>query len=176
MRYFLIPALLGLAGVLTAAETAQAQVRIVVGVGGRGPAYYPRGYGYSPYYAPRYAYPPPLVVGVGPVVVPRDTYYAPQLPTAEPLSAPPVQSNVARIRVIVPDPQAKVWFDGSLTSQTGTDRLYHTPSLAPGGTYSYRIRASWTQNGEPMIQEQVVSVTPGQTSVADFARPVSEPK
>ncbi len=174
MRYVLLPALLALAGVLTAAETAQAQVRVVVGVGGR-PGYYSRGY--YPY--PRYYYPAPVVVGVGPVVVPREAYYAPPAVAVEPLqaapAAPAVASNAANIRVLVPDPNAKVWFDGTLTSQGGTDRLYHTPSLSPGSAYSYRIRASWTQSGQPIVQEVVVPVTPGQTAVADFTKPLSEP-
>jgi uncharacterized protein (TIGR03000 family) len=86
-----------------------------------------------------------------------------------------VTSDAAHIRVLLPDPQAKVLFDGSVTKQDGTDRLFHTPAIEPGGSYSYRIRASWTQNGQPMVQEQVASVTPGRTTVVDFTRPLSEP-
>lgn len=177
MRYFLIPALLGLAGLLAVTDTAQAQVRIRIGVGG-GPGYYSRGYYPYPYTypypygynAPRSIYYPPPVV-----VVPRETYYVPRVVTVEPprYVAPTVASNVAGIRVLVPDANAKVWFDGTLTNQKGTDRLFNTPELAPGGTYSYRIRASW-QDGQ-QVQEQVVQVTPGQTVVVDFSRPVSEP-
>jgi hypothetical protein len=45
------------------------------------------------------------------------------------LFIPAVAPNVANIRVLVGDPKAKVWIDGTLTSQGGTDRLYHTPAL-----------------------------------------------
>jgi uncharacterized protein (TIGR03000 family) len=79
-------------------------------------------------------------------------------------------TDYANVRVIVPDPQARVWFDGSLTSQTGTDRLYHTPYLTVGSTYRYQIRASWAKDGREVSQERTVSVTPGQTTLVDFTR------
>lgn len=170
-KRLLIPAMLGLAGLLVGVEAAQAQVRVVVGIGR--PAYYPRPYYYG--YGPRYYY-PPVIVGAGPVIV-RD-YPPPLIVDAPPAIVPspppaPAASTVANIRVLVPNPQAKVWFDGNLTSQAGTDRLFHTPSLT-GGSYSYRIRASWIQNGKEMVQEAVANVTPGQTTTVDFTRPVSE--
>ena len=42
----------------------------------------------------------------------------------------PAAANTATIRVLVGDPQAKIYFDGTLTKQEGTDRLFHTPALA----------------------------------------------
>ena len=127
-------------------------IGIGIGIGGFYPAY---GYAYDPYYAPRYAYYPPSVIVQQP---------APEAPV----------SNAASIRVLVPDPDAKVWFDGNPTKQTGTDRFFHTPELLPGSTYSYRLRAEWMQKGQRMVQEQVVSVAPGRTSLADFTQPFSE--
>ncbi len=88
--------------------------------------------------------------------------------------APEVQAASASIRVLVPDAEAKVWFDGTLTKSKGTDRLYYTPRLEPGSEYTYRIRAAWMVKGQEMIQEQVITVTPGRTTVADFTRPVSD--
>jgi uncharacterized protein (TIGR03000 family) len=173
VKQMLVPALLALAGLFAAVETAQAQVRVVVGVGGPryGPRYYPYGSiyvgpGYYPYsYGPRVIYaPPPVVVESPPVVV-------------TPSPPPPPPANIAapaHIRVLVPDLNSQVWFDGSLTKQTGTDRMFHTPDLPPGGAYSYRIRAAWRANGNEMIQERVVSVAPGQTATADFRGPASE--
>jgi len=191
-KYLLIPAVLSCAGLLMTANPAHAQRgghggghggahggahgavhhgsfnhggRTFIGVGFYGGGYwgggyYPYSYAYDPYpyyYAPRVSYyVPPLALDVAP-------------------AAPAVAANAANIRVFVPDPQAKIWFDGSLTKQEGTDRLFHTPTLSAGGTYSYRIRAAWTQNGKEMIQEQVASVTVGQTTVVDFTKPFSEP-
>ncbi len=90
------------------------------------------------------------------------------LPAAE--GPAPAQDGAANIEVILPDPQARVWFDGTLTRETGTDRQFTTPSLTTSGTY--RIRASWTEAGREVIQEKVVNVTPNQTTVVDFTRPV----
>ncbi len=128
--------------------------------GGFWPGWYgDYGYGYAPsYYGddgyanPGY-YSPPT--------------YAQPMPYAQPTSIP---ANIAEVRVIVPDPQAAVMFDGHATSQTGTDRLFDTPPLA--GTSQYHIRATWMQNGQQMSQERVVSVTPGQMAVVDFTHSV----
>lgn len=78
----------------------------------------------------------------------------------------------AQIRVLVPDPNAKVWFDGNPTKSTGTDRLYHTPPLTAETGNTYRIRAAWGPPGAEMIQEQEVSATPGRVTLVDFTRPV----
>jgi len=109
------------------------------------PGYYYDGPNY--YGTPAYPY--------GPAVVP----YINPLPT-------PV-STEADIHVLVPDPAARVWFDGALTQETGTDRQFHTPPLTTSGTY--HIKAVWTQNGHQEAQEQDVSVSPGQAVTVDFA-------
>jgi uncharacterized protein (TIGR03000 family) len=132
--------------------------------------YYPGIFGgsypwYDSYTYPSYSY----------YYAPPTQYYSPPTQYYPPPTQyydPPAQAvaDYANVRVILPDPQARVWFDGSLTSQTGTDRLYHTPSLTAGSTYSYQIRASWTQGGREVSQERTVSVTPGQTTLVDFTR------
>lgn len=122
--------------------------------GGYWPGWYgDYGYSYAPdYYGDGGYYPPP---------------YAQPMPYAQ---GNPIPANVAEVRVIVPDPQATVMFDGNATTQTGTDRLFNTPPLA--GTSQYHIRATWMQNGQPMSQERVVSVTPGHMAVVDFTHSV----
>lgn len=130
-------------------------IGIGIGIGGYAPFYPAYGYAYDPYYATRYAYYPPSVIV---------QQLAPEAPV----------SNTASIRVLLPDPAAKVWFDGSATKQIGTERFFHTPELSPGGSYSYRLRAEWVQKGQRMVQEQVVPVAPGRTSLADFTQPFSE--
>jgi uncharacterized protein (TIGR03000 family) len=136
-------------------------------------------YGYPNY---RYSYPysyayPYAWYGQAYVAPNYSFYYAPSAPYYPPTySTPPVAPTaaVADIRVLVPDPQARVWFDGQLTNSTGTDRLYHTPLLAFGGNYSYRVRAAWMQGGLEIIQESVVTAIPGETAVVDFTRPSGE--
>ena len=133
------------------------------GGAGYGGGYYPGIFGgsypwYDDYTYPRYSN----------YYAPATEYYTP--PTQYYAQPAPVVNNYANIRVIVPDPQARVWFDGNSTSQTGTDRLFNSPSLTIGSTYNYQIRASWMQGGKEVSQERTVSVTPGQTTVVDFTR------
>jgi uncharacterized protein (TIGR03000 family) len=124
--------------------------------------YYNRSYfpWYNDYTYPTYTYPS------------YSYYYAPSAPYYEPpiQAAPAPAADIAYIRVIAPDPQARVWFDGAATRQTGADRLFSTPSLTIGSTYSYRIRAAWMQDGREVAQERTVSVAPGQTTMVDFTR------
>ena len=122
-----------------------------------GNRYYSPGYSsgyYSPYYDDGYSY-----------SYPSTTYVQPSQAYVQPA---PVADGSAQIRVLVPDPNARVWFDGNPTQQTGTDRSFHTPPLNPNVSNSYRIRASWMQGGQEVTQERVVNVTPGATAVADF--------
>lgn len=134
------------------------------------------GYGYPYYYpplvvAPAYPYPPaPVFVQGQPQVAPVPN--APPSTATSPGDVP--QPRNAQIRVILPDAQAKVWFDGNLTSSTGTERNYHTPDLAAGASNTYRIRATWMANGREVTQEQAVPVQVGRMSIADFTRPVTE--
>ena len=93
-----------------------------------------------------------------------DSYYTPPVETYP----EPAVTSSARVRVLLPNPDARVWFDGVLTQQTGTDRLYNTPPLDPGATNNYRVRASWIQSGQEMTQERILAVTPGAQAVVDF--------
>jgi uncharacterized protein (TIGR03000 family) len=141
---------------------------------------YNTGGGYPGYYAP-YAYPAPSYYYADPYYAPRISsaqstapatsyYYAPS-GTA---SSVPAASNAASIHVVLPDPQATVLFDGRATTSTGADRYYHSPELAPGGSYKYQLRVTWTQDGRQVTQDRTVAVTPGQTTDVVFARVPSE--
>jgi len=121
--------------------------------GGGYPYSYGGGYGVTPIYS--YYPSTPSVVGPGP---------NPDSNTAAP----------AGIRVVLPDPQAIVFFDGAKTSSTGAIRMFHTPNLTPGANAKYQIRAIWQQNGKEVVQDRTVPVAPGQLSVADFTQPPSE--
>ena len=70
---------------------------------------------------------------------------------------------------------AKIWFDGSQTNQTGTIRSFKSPSVAVGPEYAYQIRIQWKQDGKDVTQTRQINVhagdainlTPG--SPAEFA-------
>jgi len=117
-------------------------------------SYYGRNYYSTPYYAPYYAS----------EVYSYPSYYSGPTYAAPVYSAP--VSNTANIRILVPDPNARVWFDNTLTQQTGTERIFATPPL--DGSASYRIRASWIQGGQEVIRDQTVAITPGAEAVVDF--------
>jgi uncharacterized protein (TIGR03000 family) len=149
--------------------------------GGYNHGYYHHGYGYYPgiyggaypWYGadtsydtyPRYSYYNASAVQYND---PPAQYYSPAAQYYAPPA--PVVNDFANVNVIVPDPQARVWFDGNATSQAGTERLFHMPSLTMGSTYNYQIRASWMQGGREVSQVRTVSVTPGQTTMVDFTR------
>ena len=61
--------------------------------------------------------------------------YAPYFQT-RPVYRQPVQpvqpASPATIRMVVPDAQAKVWFQDHGTKSTGTSRLFVTPPIASG--------------------------------------------
>ena len=144
---------------------------------------YITGGGYPGYFAP-YAYPAPSYYypDAG------DPYYAPRIssasssapttsyyyaPSGTAAAAPPA-SSAASIHVILPNPQATVLFDGRTTTSTGAERYYHSPALAPGGSYKYQLRVTWTQDGRQVSEERTVAVTPGQTTDVVFGRTPSE--
>jgi uncharacterized protein (TIGR03000 family) len=83
-------------------------------------------------------------------------------------SGPP---NAAHIRVLVPDADTVILFDGNKTTQTGTERYYHTPPLTTGANNTYRIRAIVRVGGKDLALEQVVPVSAGQYLTVDFTRP-----
>jgi uncharacterized protein (TIGR03000 family) len=79
-------------------------------------------------------------------------------------------ADAARIRVILPDAQARVLFDDTATKQIGVDRLFLTPPLTAGAANNYRIRVTYMQGDREVPLERVVSVAPGNTYVVDFTR------
>ena len=131
--------------------------------------YYPS-YGYGSYYAsPNYSYSSP---GYYNYPSTNYQYYPPT--SGAPIVQPQVSSDQAQIQVVLPNPDAEVTFDGAKTTSVGRVRLFHTSSLDPNGSYSYRIGASWMQDGRPITDARVVSVAPGRTVVVDFTQPVTE--
>jgi uncharacterized protein (TIGR03000 family) len=87
------------------------------------------------------------------------------------VSRPPAAEEVARIRVIVPD-DAQVFFDGTLTTQTGAQREFVSPPLVPGSRYTYSLRARWTADGRPVEQTRTVPVRAGAKVLVDFTSPL----
>jgi uncharacterized protein (TIGR03000 family) len=89
----------------------------------------------------------------------RSGYYAP------PMSGP--APTVARVRLFVPA-DAKVWFNGTETRQTGPERLFDTPTLEPGQKYKYDLQAEWNEGGKLVKRTRSVSVRAGRETSIDL--------
>jgi uncharacterized protein (TIGR03000 family) len=100
--------------------------------------------------------------------------YRPNTPPGAPVeAAPAVQAldpNAVVVEARVPA-GAEIWFDGERTFQTGTDRVFTSPPLAPGLTYHYEVLARWTENGRPVQQAQRVAVRAGDRVRLIFPKP-----
>jgi len=149
------------------------------GYGGYGyGAYRPYGgfYGYSaPDYGARYyaapAYGYAAVPAYSYAAVPSYNYAV--VPASTPAyqayeSAPQQSDTTMTMRVIVPDANARVWFEGQETQQRGTERVFVSPPLTPGHDYTYNIKALWVQDGKSVERTQQVNVTAGRQVMVDF--------
>ena len=64
---------------------------------------------------------------------------------------------------------AEIWFEGSKTSQTGSVRNFVSPPLTSGKTFSYDVRAHWTDsNGKAVDKTQTVKIQAGGRSNVSF--------
>jgi len=88
---------------------------------------------------------------------------------AEPPQAP--DPNAAGFMVRVPDPNAEVWFQDHKTQQQGTVRFYESAALNPNQSYTFHLRAKWTQNGRVVDQSRDVQVRPGHGVTVNFSAP-----
>jgi uncharacterized protein (TIGR03000 family) len=65
-----------------------------------------------------------------------------------------------RVNLRVPS-DAKIWFDGSQTNQTGTMRSFESAPVAAGPEYAYQIRSQWKENGKDVTQTRQIKVHAG---------------
>lgn len=77
-------------------------------------------------------------------------YYGPSTSTS-------LGERPAFIHLNVPS-NAKVWFDGAPTNQTGTSRSFESPPLSVGRDYTYQIRIQWRRDGKDMNQTRQIDV------------------
>ncbi len=134
-------------------------------------------YGYWP--SSTYVYSTPTVVGYTPDAVDYSGYYSPPADTGLSTMAPatdeaPPQDNCVHLMVHVPA-DAQLWFDSTLTQQTGTEREFYSPPLNPGQTYHYDIRAHWTaDNGQPVDVTRSVAVQANEWKQIDMTQPATD--
>lgn len=74
---------------------------------------------------------------------------------------------VATIEVTV-HPEAVIFVDGTKMKSSGRQRLFESPPIKIGMTYSYEFRVLWPDNGVYIELTKKVSVSGGETTVVDF--------
>jgi uncharacterized protein (TIGR03000 family) len=77
------------------------------------------------------------------------------------------QNQRVTVDVQVPA-DAQLWFNGQQTNDTGPQRSFMSPPVAPGQNYTYDLRARWMQNGQPVDQTQHITVRAGEHRRVDF--------
>jgi uncharacterized protein (TIGR03000 family) len=80
--------------------------------------------------------------------------------------------SVAHLKVVVPVADAEVWLNGTRTAQTGTERRFKSPPIAPGKDYEYEVRARWLENGQAVERTQTVMVQIGKQASVNLTKPV----
>lgn len=78
----------------------------------------------------------------------------------QPLS-PLIPLEPTFIHVHVPTATAQVWFEGAPTRQQGQERIFTSPPLPAGRTFTYVIRAAWQEGGREVVREKIVEFKPG---------------
>jgi uncharacterized protein (TIGR03000 family) len=81
--------------------------------------------------------------------------------------SPAPDTEPAYLRVHVA-PIAQLTVDNTPTKQTGPQRLFLTPPLTRGKTYSYTLKATWREQGREIVRMAVVRVQAGKEAEVDL--------
>lgn len=95
------------------------------------------------------------------------SYYGAPIGT---MSGQPDRTVLIDIRI---PPEAKIWFEGTPTQQTGTFRAYISPPLERGQDYVYHVRARWMENGQEVDKTRDLRVRAGDQLSMDFFNEVA---
>jgi len=101
----------------------------------------------------------PALVGPGAAALPDESALDDEAVPAD---------QAAEVEVVLPDPQAAVWFDDQEMSQRGLTRRFSTPPLPQGHVYRYAVTARWEQDGRQVTSRRVIEVRAGGVTVVDF--------
>src|SRR5262245_60010354 len=82
---------------------------------------------------------------------------------------PAARPQHAHLRVLLPEEDAELLVDCHVTKQTGTSRLFHSPPLEPGRTFTYTLTATWEPNNYTKItRTRKVAVQAGREVEVDL--------
>jgi uncharacterized protein (TIGR03000 family) len=105
-----------------------------------------------------YVQPAPIVVWQQPAGTPDAGF----------VSTDVVKNDTALLRVHLPM-DAKLFFGTKeVTGQSGSMRLFRSPSLDRGSNYQYDLRAQWTENGRTVERTRTVPIHANDVVSVDF--------
>jgi uncharacterized protein (TIGR03000 family) len=110
---------------------------------------------------------PTMNVGPGYATLRTIPGQSPTWPALTTMAAP--SDNVARVVVRVPE-DARLEFGGVVVEQAGRVRKFTSPTLTPGQEYRYDVRATWTEDGRPVVKDRQIFVYAGEKADVDFLR------
>ena len=89
--------------------------------------------------------------------------------SSAPAAPPPAQTPCFRLHVRVPD-GARVFVDGTASTQSGPLRTFASPLLNADEIYTYEVRAEWDEQGKAKAETRHVTGKPGKPIVVDFGK------
>ncbi|HEX5270469.1 MAG TPA: TIGR03000 domain-containing protein [Gemmataceae bacterium] len=82
-----------------------------------------------------------------------------------------VEDTTAIIEVKLPDSSADVWFESFRTARDGPTRIFRSPALVVGRSYTYHVVALWGEGNTATKQERRIPVRAGDRLTIDFTAP-----
>jgi len=73
----------------------------------------------------------------------------------------------AYLEITVPA-SARLTIDNAKTQQTGSVRRFESPPLPPGQTFTYHLKATWTEQGKEVVSAKDVRMVAGQETKVDL--------
>jgi uncharacterized protein (TIGR03000 family) len=71
---------------------------------------------------------------------------------------------------MLPTEEAKLYFDDYQCKEKGKDRSFRSPALADGKRYTYKVVATWVENGREVTHETKIVFSAGEDVSVDFRR------
>jgi uncharacterized protein (TIGR03000 family) len=81
-----------------------------------------------------------------------------------------LQPNQIRVKVTLPDPNARLIVENQPNQFQGNDRIIMSPPMDPNANmnYSYTMKATWMENGQEVTREKKIDVKLGQEYTVNF--------
>jgi uncharacterized protein (TIGR03000 family) len=141
------------------------------------PRYYSSpSYSYSPgyYSSPSYSYSSGYYSPSSSPSYSSPSYSSPSVGGGDYEEAESRTGGYTEVRVVLPDPNAEVWFDGLMSDVSGQVRHFGFPQDRPGESKTHRFTARFMRDGRTVTETREVDVKGGTRTVVDFTKPAEK--